>query len=235
LRGTTADVLVIDEGAYVDLRLFYEVIIPLLENARTVMLIISTPTNSFNFFSRLMQLKDKSGRPLFLVLSADLVCQRCKKTEHPENCRHLVYLLPRWKSEDKMDLAQMIMQDETTTLLRESRGLIIDHAQAYLKPDEIDRFLLLPLFVFIDNPRYVLVAIDPNARAGKSSSNMALFAMTLEGGIYTVSIFFLHKNRRSNSVKHDNLLQIFAHYIACATQKIIRFDVQQFQPIIKCF
>jgi len=44
--------------------------------------------------------------------------------------------------------------------------------------------------LFFDNPRYVLVAIDPNARAGKSSSNMALFAMTLEGGIYTVSIFF---------------------------------------------
>lgn len=183
-----ADVLIVEEAAYIDLRLFYEVVMPLLEMARSVMIMISTPVNTFNFFSKLLELKDDDGNPVFLSYSVDLVCKRCRVGDHPERCRHMVHMLPRWKSEDKMKTAEIIMQDEVTTLLRESRGLVTDDALGYFAKDEIEAMIQSsPWSPRLDEyPRWMVIAIDPNTRSGKSSSNMALFAMTLEHGLFTV-------------------------------------------------
>jgi len=181
-------VLIVEEAAYIDLRLFYEVIMPILEMTNAVMIMISTPVNTFNFFSKLLDLKDEAGNYLFLRYTVDLVCKRCRSGPSPERCRHMVHMLPRWKSEDKMKLAEMIMRDETTTLLRESRGLISDDTSSYFEKADVDYLIHSPMWTPRPNeqPRYILVTIDPNTRSGKTSSNMALFAMTLEGGLFTV-------------------------------------------------
>ena len=162
---------------------------PLLEMTRSVMIMISTPVNTFNYFSKLLELKDGDGRPIFLSYSVDLVCKRCRDGDHPEQCRHMVHMLPRWKSEDKMKIAEIIMQDEVTTLLRESRGLVIDDSSSYFAKDEIEFLIQTPPWSPRPDeyPRWMIVSIDPNVRNGRSSSNMALFAMTLEHGLFTVS------------------------------------------------
>ena len=230
--------LVVDEAAYVSPQLIYQVVIPLLEVTTTVMFMISTPTMSYSFFSKLMHLKDKQGRSLFLVYSVDLVCQRCRKTAHPENCRHKLHLLPHWKNQDKLEMTQIIMQEETSILLRESRGIITDKDNAYLKIHEIDFFLKNEYeFPNYARPRYVLIAVDPNARAGKASSNMALFAMTLDGGMFTVSYFFCYdrtrtqKQRRGNHVENSHIHQEIGRTLSSPTQKIIRFHGKQFKPV----
>ena len=51
---------------------------------------ISTPVNSFNFYSRLLEMIDRdTGEKMFLVFELELICARCKKKEKgSEDCRH---------------------------------------------------------------------------------------------------------------------------------------------------
>lgn len=104
-----------------DLRVFYEVVIPLLEMEQAVLVMISTPVDSFNFYTQLLALVDPStGKRIFLTYEVDLVCERCKLSAHPEKCRHMLKYLPAWKSAEKLDIVSLILKDRETTLLRES-------------------------------------------------------------------------------------------------------------------
>ncbi len=104
-----------------DLKVFYEVVVPLLEMENAVLIMISTPVSSFNFYSQLLRMKNpETGKSLFLVYDVDLVCDRCKLTNQPQKCRHMVKYLPSWKSTEMLDVVAMIFKDRITTLLRES-------------------------------------------------------------------------------------------------------------------
>lgn len=50
-----------------DLGVFYEVIVPLMEVENTATICISTPLGSFNFYSELTQIRDDKGRLVFNV------------------------------------------------------------------------------------------------------------------------------------------------------------------------
>ncbi len=204
---------------------------PLLEMTRSVMIMISTPVNTFNFFSKLLTLKDDNGNPVFLSYSVELVCKRCLHTDHPEKCRHMIHMLPRWKDEDKMKTAELIMQDqETVTLLRESRGLVIDDDSSYFEGEEIeDMIKATPWSPREDErPRWVLVSIDPNTRNSKTSSNLALFAMTLEGRLFTVSN---EKNGRHENVFDARHREKIFRGRAGAFQEADAPIVERVQPI----
>ena len=225
-----ADVLIIEEAAYVDLRLFYEVVMPLLEMTRSVMIMISTPVNTFNYFSKLLELKDGDGNPVFLSYSVDLVCKRCRESEHPERCRHMVHMLPRWKSEDKMKIAELIMRDQMTTLLRESRGLVIDDASSYFAREEIEALTRsTPWSPRPDEyPRWMIVSIDPNTRSGKGNSDMALFAMTLDRGMFTVS---QGEKRGARDILDARGGEVIVHRIAGPLQEPTAPFVQRTHPV----
>ena len=110
-----------EEAAYMDLGVFYEVVVPLWEMGDAVMIMISTPVDSFNFYSALLEMRDPdTGQRVFLVFEVELICRRCMTKEHPEKCKHNLKFLPPWKSAEKMDLVQMIMRDNITILKRES-------------------------------------------------------------------------------------------------------------------
>ncbi len=110
-----------EEAAYMDLGVFYEVVVPLLEMGNAVLVMISTPVDSFNFYSILMNLTDPAtGERLFLVYEMELICKRCKKKTHPEKCRHNLKYLPPWKSSEKHEIIALILKDRVTTLMRES-------------------------------------------------------------------------------------------------------------------
>jgi hypothetical protein len=221
-------VLIIEEAAYIDLRLFYEVVMPLLEMTTSVMIMISTPVNTFNFFSSLLHLKDpETGKECFLTYDVNLVCKLCRRGDATRQleCRHMMHLLPRWKSQDKMKLAELIMRDQVTTLLRESRGLVTDAGSSYFKQDEVELLVRSPPTRIEPTayPRYVLITIDPNTRVDQSSSNMALFASTLDGGLYTVSAqrarFDQDQDRRAQRVLEHGFLQEVLERIPGALQK----------------
>ena len=186
---------------------------------------ISTPVNTFNYFSKLLELKDEEGNPIFLSYSVDLSCKRCRAGKHPEQCRHMIHMLPRWKSEDKMKLAEIIMQDEMTTLLRESRGLIIDDESNYFLAEDIEDLFASVTWTppVYENPRWMLVVLDPNTRSGKGSSNMALLAMTLDHGLFTVS---MKKQRRSDNIFNTDVHDILAPTIAYPFKNLSALIIQ---------
>lgn len=175
-----------------DLGVFYEVVIPLLEMEKAVLIMISTPVDTFNFFSALMDLKDPdTGENIFLVYHAELICERCKQTDHPENCKHRRHLIPPWKSVEKQDIVKMILKDNVTTLKRESMGVISDEGTSIIDKNSIKKFKELPPYNFVDEmtkPKYIMIMCDPNTTGGAMSSEMALTAITNINGRYVVRI-----------------------------------------------
>ena len=175
-----------------DLGVFYEVVVPLLEMEKAVLIMISTPVDSFNFFSALIDLKDEdTNENIFLVYHAELICERCKKTDHPENCKHRRHLIPPWKSVEKQDIVKKILKDNITTLKRESMGVISDEGVSLIDTVDIKWFKEVAPFPIERNQRvpWVMVMCDPNTTGGAMSSEMALTAIAHIDGMYVVCFF----------------------------------------------
>jgi hypothetical protein len=172
-----------------DLNLFHEVVVPLVGMEDTVVVMISTPVDSFNFFSKLMLVKDKAGRPLFLTADMVLSCDRCIASGHPTKCTHRMKLLPPWKSKDKQDVMAMILHDQMTVMARENFGIVSDDGGAIVESRFINKWLERPRFVPTHGQRakVVIVAIDPNGSNAKTASEMAIVSTALLYGSRVVS------------------------------------------------
>lgn len=116
LKGTGGDIIVAEEAAYMDLRVFFEVIVPLLEMEQTSLICISTILESFNFYSRLLDLSDGDGNSLFETLRFELICEACKASDAPEKCTHMLHLVPRWQSADRHKRLKLVMAGESLLL-----------------------------------------------------------------------------------------------------------------------
>lgn len=167
-----------DEMAYMNPQLFYKIIVPLLEVARTVLIAISTLVDVWNFFSVLLNLVDAEGEKVFLVYAQRLVCDRCMKRVDPEKCKHNYHVIPPWKSEAKLDMAKLIYGNDIVALKRESLG-IVDGAsggifdartiKAMLERPRVDYHEFLPR-----TPAYVFISSDPSG--GSDKCYMSLYA-----------------------------------------------------------
>jgi hypothetical protein len=88
-----------------------QVVVPLLEMGDSVLIMISTPVDSFNFYTELMELRDPSTNERILHgYVEELICPKCKETEHPEDCRHYLFKIPPWKSAAKLDIVKQILK-----------------------------------------------------------------------------------------------------------------------------
>ena len=96
-----------EEAAFMDTKVFYEVIVPLLEVEHTSLICISTPQDDQNFYSEMFSMCTPDGQPLFHTLEVSLVCEDCKKTDHPERCPHMADEIPPWKSIGKFDMVKV--------------------------------------------------------------------------------------------------------------------------------
>jgi hypothetical protein len=215
-----------------DLGVFYEVVVPLLEMEKAVLIMISTPVDSFNFFSALIDLKDKdTGENIFLVYHAELICERCKKTDHPENCQHRRHLIPPWKSVEKQDIVKMILKDNITTLKRESMGVISDEGTSIVDTRDIKSFKEAPLYVFDarDYPKWIMIMCDPNTTGGALSSEMALTAIAFIRGQYVVK-YFLFLFIKRETIKNSSIVVVviiieLIMYVSQFTVEIVFFGL----------
>ena len=71
--------MILDEAAYASPDLVFETIFPLLEVNATAFIGISTVLDEFNFFSKLLLLKDEDGDDFFCTIMIDLVCSSCRR------------------------------------------------------------------------------------------------------------------------------------------------------------
>jgi hypothetical protein len=199
-------VIYCDETSFMNTEVFYQVIIPIFEMATTVLICISTPMDTFNFYTALVNLiHPKTGLPIFNTHTVELVCKRCKKKKDPTQCKHNRKYIPPWKNENKGEIVRIIYKDMQHILKRESlyvsflsssyaflfniySGVISDEAGSYIDLRDIKTFNEKPIWNHEGkNPaKYVVMFVDPNAGG---ENEMAIIAGTHYEGQRIVSIF----------------------------------------------
>jgi len=102
-RGTGADVIIVDEAAHIDPKLFFKTIVPILSMANTSLLCLSSPEGDNNYYSQLMNLKRPDQTPFFNVVNCFQICQKCLKLERVKQieCTH-VKSTAHWLSSRKI-------------------------------------------------------------------------------------------------------------------------------------
>ena len=183
LRGVGGDVIYLEEAAFMDLKMFNEVIVPLLELETTALICISTPQDSTNFYSLMFEMKDPSGAHLFNQQKIEMVCEDCKRGPHPENCTHMKHLLPRWKSGAKQDMVKQIYGDNATDMLRESMGVTTNDSCSVFHQRWVENFKKRPPYAFVNRPKYIFIGCDPN---GGGDSEMCVFSASMEAGQFII-------------------------------------------------
>ena len=165
------------------IKMFHEVIVPLLELETTALICISTPQDSSNFYSMMFEMVDQAGEKLFNQIQISMVCEDCKLTAHPEKCTHMKHLLPKWKSGGKQDMVRQIYGENTTDMLRESMGVTTNNSSSIFQDDWLDTFTSRDPYVELTPPRVVFVACDPN---GGGSSQMAIVSLFQDSNYFAV-------------------------------------------------
>ena len=56
---------------------------------------------------KMFELRGPNGNYLFERIQISLVCDDCMKTDTPEQCTHLMHLMPRWLSSSKMEVPRL--------------------------------------------------------------------------------------------------------------------------------
>ena len=169
LKGVGGDLIICEEAAAMDTAVFYEVVVPLLELDKTALICISTILDSFNFYSKLLELKDENGDPFFVTHTFVMACDQCQADGTPEKCTHMFHSLPPWQSERKHLKIRAMMADQPELLARETMGLQSDTYQRAFATADLRAFRARPL-----RPppslavQAVVVAIDPSGGGAKS-------------------------------------------------------------------
>lgn len=184
-----------DESAYMPTALFYEVIVPIIEVASTVLVMISTLSDSTNYYTKMLdkgELMMAEGRAKYLVYRLELVCTRCKGMGNAGiNCPHKLNWIPKWKSEEKLNLVQEIMGAENIdVLLKESKNIIGDSASRVFSKTSLDKFRSRPFYERHPRvkPKKLFLAIDPSAGG---VSEVSLVLATRDLGNTIVCFLFL--------------------------------------------
>jgi hypothetical protein len=166
---------------YCDIQVVNEVVLPLLAMQSTVLLCISTLLESSNHYSKMFELKDKNGKPLFETQQISLVCEECMKTDTPEKCTHRLNEMPRWLSSQKIEVIKALLADDPALLLRESMGVSAETTQRAFNEPQLVRFIeRSPIRITLCN--YIYVAVDP-AGGGNSAFAIATIGVMYDGTI----------------------------------------------------
>jgi len=181
LRGTGGDLIVLEEAAYIDEAIFNEVVIPLLEIEVTSVIAISTPSTEDNYYSKLRDLKTKSGVPVFSVFTAKRICPACA-AEGRDSCTHLEVDKAPWKSGGKRDIVEALYGANTTLAKRELEGTVMDDMQSAYSKRMVHATFDAPRICLSDasggrsSPNVIYIAIDPS---GGGASKFSLVSLSL--------------------------------------------------------
>lgn len=186
LRGTGGDLIVLEEAAYIDEAIFNEVVIPLLEIEVTSVIAISTPSTEDNYYSKLRDLKTKSGVPVFSVFTAKRICPACA-AEGRDSCTHLEVDKAPWKSGGKRDIVEALYGANTTLAKRELEGTVMDDMQSAYSKRMVQATFDAPRIRLRDtisggggggrvSPKVIYIAIDPS---GGGASKFSLASLSL--------------------------------------------------------
>jgi hypothetical protein len=158
-------IVVCEEAAFMDTKVFYEVVCPLLEMDKAALLCISTVESTANFYSVLTDLKDDKGEDVFNVLKFDLICEKCALLEDVKKkmqCTHKYQELPPWQSENKHSRLKFLMASQPELYLRETKGILSEGSNNPFKMGWVKRMIDNPRTVPTGTVSHVFIGIDPN-------------------------------------------------------------------------
>ena len=201
LRGQTANVVIMEEAAFMKEEVFLYVIVPLMSVQYTVVLSISTPEDDQNFYSVLLSKKDDSGMPLFRVLPIGLACESCQKSGKAADCPHNRDQLPSWKSTEAQKLQKRILPPEVYQT--EALGLIVSRKRYAFNKPSIERTFTQNRIRVCDAVGVVYIMVDPSGN-GSGKSDLALIAFVLDAyGNHVVSFFCFNSYFREKKGEHE--------------------------------
>jgi hypothetical protein len=188
-RGITADVIVLEEAAFIEGDLFFDTVLPLMGVNKTAIIGISTPPKShMNYFLQMFELKDKAGEPLFEIVKLRLLCDDCI-AKNKDDCPHIREEAPPWKSKRREERTRVVYQADMERFNREVRG-VETTSDVYVFPkDKIDLIETRPPVRFSIPPRFIYFAIDPSG--GGTGSDTAWVVMSFDEQGMGVVCFFL--------------------------------------------
>lgn len=177
--------IIIDEAAAINSRLFFETIVPLLEMRTTSLIAISTPLDEFNFFSKILNMRDDDGNSFFDTVQIGLVCDDCLKLDsHADRlkCPHLKDMLPPWKSASRNERFKKLMIETGNAArgLRENAGVVASDRATVFQRKDIENLFITPKppqLIDLDQLNIqiplLFITCDPDS---DGSSEMALVA-----------------------------------------------------------
>lgn len=202
-RGVTANVMYGEEAAYIHPKVFFNVMVPLIELEHCTTILISSPADKYNYFSEIASMTDKdSGELLNNVVDMDLVCRRCRDGENPELCRHNIKFYPHWKKLSNQDFILALYGERRMTFLRESMGNRLDGDKSFFDKRDVEYFFAADEHK-VSNCRFnddIVIVCDPNAHDSKMSSEMVLIAMLVSAGTYIIIAMDAYKAKTGADV-----------------------------------
>lgn len=177
MRGTGADIIVLEEAAYLDERVFFQVVAALLEMKWSCMFAISTPADEFNYYSKLVRLIDpKTGQTVFDVIHKTLVCDSCQKNGLGDSCQHMRSARPAWKNESTY-LIELIMRTRKGDYDREIGAQITEAENSAFSPELMNELKNGPRFTgTIPGRPVVYIGIDASGDSVNPNSEFAMAA-----------------------------------------------------------
>ena len=186
-----------------DLGVFYEVIVPLMEMKGAATICISTPISSWNFYTELTELRDDRNELLFNVMKVGMVCHRCLGTDREADCTHPSPDKPDWKLETSEKM-RAIYGHRKTLLMREVMGKVTDAENLAFEVRDLKAFFAAPrITVGHSAVSQFFVAVDPNGGSGEESgigSETAIVSFFFNGmNVVVSSIHVINDDTRSRA------------------------------------
>jgi len=165
LRGTGGDLIILEEGAYIDNDLFYKVVLPLLEVDATALIGISTPRDDDDgsYYSDIVRRCMPDGKLIFNVERIQGACEQClRDLPDPTKCPHVRMVTPAHKSADKQRIVMQLYGDQKDVMARESLGIATSGVSGKFNKMSVDAFLHAAPVPAVTCRGPVYVAINPN-------------------------------------------------------------------------
>lgn len=156
LRGIGGDLIILEEAAFVPVRTFREIVVPLLRMQKTCIVAISTlGSDGNNYYTKILKMD------LFDKIIISLICEECEAKGVEEVCEHRKDLRPPWHDKENDDQLKQLI-DDPETYARENLGVMgrkeID--PHIFTPELIDAFLRKPRLPFRAPIRFIFLLVD---------------------------------------------------------------------------
>lgn len=180
-RGEQVDVAIIDEAGFVKDSTFSELIAPLLQVVGVIGIMISSPPPHQNFFTRILEAKNKRGEKVADCEHLTQACQLCIDAGK-HSCPHKENEAPPWKNDPERAEELSMLCPDTKTAQREMLGAIrMDDIPAF-HPGFIKAMAESVEVNITRPPEGIILSIDPSGGGSQSDAGIIVLAVDITDG-----------------------------------------------------